>query len=201
MKKQLALASLLIVACAAVCAAQKSAGKESKQDSYTSDIEEEQRNREYLERFKATGANASLPAELKDAYKPAELPEGRDSWVVQVVTRGGLTGRGRGDVTLKSDGLVSCSPTVFDPCADTLAPASLESLSKLVHAANPKEWRDRPGAVCRDCYVVLFALQRRDAKGRAKSYTVYFDDTTLAQMPEEVRRLYAHALEFASPTK
>lgn len=198
MKKRLAVACLLVVACASSCAAQKSNEKESKYDESLRQTNEEQRNREYLELFRARPGEESLPAQLKDAYTPAELPGGKDSWVVQVITRGGFTGRGRGDVTLKSDGVVSCSPTVFDACADTLPPASLESLSKLVSAANPKEWRDRPGSLCNDCYVVLFALQRRDAKGRAKSYTVYFDDTTLAQMPEAVRQLYAQAFEFAS---
>jgi hypothetical protein len=182
-----------------LCAAQKSNEKESKYDESLRQMNEEQRNREYLELFRARPGEESLPAQLKDTYEPAELPEGKDSWVVQVVTRGGFTGRGRGDVTLKSDGVVSCSPTVFDPCAGALTPASLETLSKLISAANPKQWKDKPGGLCRDCYVILFALQRRDAKGRAKSYLVYFDDTTLAQMPEEVRQMYKHAFELASP--
>lgn len=199
MKKRLAVASLFIVACATICAAQKSGEKDSKYDESIKQTNEEQRNREQLELYRARPGEESLPAQLKDAYEPAKLPKGKDSWVVQVVTRGGFAGRGRGDVTLKSDGVVSCSPTVSDPCASTLAPASLEALSKLIASAEPKSWKDKPGGACRDCYVSLLALQRRDAKGRAKSYVVYFDDLTLAQMPEEVRRIYAHAFEFASP--
>jgi hypothetical protein len=203
MKRRLAAACLLTLACAAVCAAQKSGEKRSDDhDAVTlKALDEEQRNREYLEHFRARPGEELLPAQLKDAYEPAKLPEGKDAWVVQVVTRGGFTGRGRGDITLKSDGAVSCGPTVFDPCAATLSPASLESLSKLVSAANPLQWKERPGGLCSDCYVSLVALQRRDAKGRGKSYLVYFDDTTLARMPEEVRRMYARAFELASPPK
>lgn len=199
MKKRLAIASLFIVACVLPCAAQKSGGKDSKHDESVRQMNEEQRNREQLELYRARPGEESLPAQLKDAYEPAELPKGKDSWVVQVVTRGGFAGRGRGDLTLKSDGVVSCSPTVSDPCAAALAPASLEALSKLIASAEPKDWKDKSGGACRDCYVSLLALQRRDAKGHAKSYIVYFDDLTLAQMPEEVRRIYAHAFEFASP--
>src|ERR1044072_6992738 len=120
MKKRLAFACLLVVACALPCAAQKSSEKGSKYDESRRQMNEEQRNREYLELFRARPGEESLPAQLKDSYRPAGLPEGKDSWVVQVVTRGGFAGRGRGDVTLKSDGVMSCSPTVFDPCAGAL---------------------------------------------------------------------------------
>ena len=199
MKKRLAVASLLIVACAPLCAAQKSGERKSKYGEYFRQSDEERRSREYVEYFKSLGGDWSLPAELNGAFEPAKLPKGKDAWVVQIVTRGGFTGRGRGDVILTSDGDLRCSLSVFNSCANTLSPAALESLSKLVASANPKEWKGKPVGLCRDCYVSLLALQRRDAKGRGESYKVHFDDTTLAQMPEEVRRLYARAFELATP--
>lgn len=198
MMKHLTVACLLTLAFANLCAAQK-----SKNDEYvtTRQMDEETRNREALERLGVREGNGSLPAELKGAYKPAELPKGKDAWVVQVFTRGGFTGRGRGDVTITSAGDLRCSASVFDACASRLSPAALESLSKLVANANPKKWKDTPGGACRDCYVALIVLQRRDAKGRGKSYNVYFDDSMLPKMPEEVGRIYTQAFALAAPPK
>jgi hypothetical protein len=191
MKWRMALACLFLLASASVCLGQK--GK----DKPPPTVDEE--NEKLRQSYEWTVPVGELV--LLRALARVELPEGKDSWVVQVVTSGGFTGRGRGDVTLTSAGVVTCSPAVVVPCADKLSPASLESLSKLIASANPKRWQDRPGGACSDCYGTLLALQRRDAKGRAESYKVYFDDTTLALMHEEVKQIYAQVFILAAPPK
>jgi hypothetical protein len=196
MKRRTALACLVLLASVSLCLGQK-----SKDKSPPTVDEENERLRQSYEWTVPGPFGESVPPALLRALTRVELPEGKDAWVVQVVTSGGFTGRGRGDVTLTSAGVVTCSPAVVVPCADKLSPASLESLSKLIASANPKKWQDRPGGACSDCYGTLLVLQRRDAKGRCESYKVYFDDTTLALMPEEVRQIYARAFDLAAPPK
>lgn len=170
MKWQLAVACLLILACAAPLAARQSNDGDKPAPLTQSGGE-------------------SLPPELRDAFKPVELPEGRDSWALQIITRGGIAGGGRGDLTVTSDGRVTCSPAAR-PCglkgAATSAPASL---SRLVAAAKPSKWRGSVAASCNDCYVTLFALQRRKGGGQAQTHTLYWDDTTAEAVPADVRAI------------
>src|SRR5688572_1878222 len=98
MKRSLALACLLLAACAPLCAAQE---KEEREESLTiRQMDEDERNRETLRRLKVEPGGEALSPALMGAFKPAELPEGDGAWVVQVVTRGGFAGGGRGDVTV-----------------------------------------------------------------------------------------------------
>jgi hypothetical protein len=174
MKKQVAVACLLTLACLAC--AQPSAAQKS-----------DDRNKP--ESF-APGGAESLPPELKDAFKPVELPEGKDAWALQLITRGGLTGRGRGDVTVTSDNRVRCSPDGADCLVKQRGtdPASLfASLSQRVAAARPSKWKASAGAACNDCYLTLFVLQTRAGNGQSKTYTFYWDDSTAAAVPADVR--------------
>jgi hypothetical protein len=169
MKKLLAVACLLILACAPPSAAQNTDDK-SKSAALTQALGE------------------SLPPELRDAFKPVELPEGRDAWALQIVTRGGIAGRGRGDVTVTSDGRVTCAPATA-PCALKQAGDPFPSLSRLVAAAKPSKWKNPATGACNDCYLTLFVLQRRAGNGRERTHTLYWDDTTAGAVPADVKQI------------
>jgi len=171
MKRQLAVACLLILACAPPSAARKPSGKS---EPLTPEQE-------------APRGADSLPPEFGD-FKPAALPEGKDAWAVQIVTRGGISGRGRGEVTVTSDGRVSCGAQAT-PCAFNQSAAALASLSQLVAAAKPSKWKSPSGGNCADCFVTLFVLQRRSGNGGAKTYTLHWDDATAAAVPAEVKQI------------
>lgn len=55
----------------------------------------------------STGAQqpkwSGLPPVLLGAVREIQPPEGRGSWVVQVISRGGLDGRGEGDLARRDD--------------------------------------------------------------------------------------------------
>lgn len=171
MKRQLAVACLLILASAPPPAAGRS--------------NDGSKSGPPAPKQKAAPGSESLPPELKDAFQPVQLPEGKDAWALQIVTRGGLTGKGRGDVTVTSDGRVTCSPQ-NTPCALKQPDATL---SQRVAAARPSKWRSAAGGSCRDCYLTLFVLQRRKGNGAEKTYTLYWDDTTAASVPADVKAI------------
>lgn len=190
MKRQLALALLFAVALAPPCLGQK---EKEKQEPLTPSHEEGGRLRSHLHVRPGHGAE-SLPPELLGALKPVELPEGEDSWAVQLITRGGFAGTGRGDVTITSDGGVRCSPPAMR-CPDLRPGAALTSLSKLVAAARPSNWKRTAAVPCRDCYVTMLVLQRREGGGAVKTYTAYWDDTNAASIPVEVSNIYMAVAE------
>lgn len=203
MKGRRVFAFLLLLACAQVCLAQKGKEKKFEPPPPSSDEEMENLRRSYPVLF-PNGRDpgyGSLPPELFSAVGSVRAPKGKDAWVVQVVSRGGLTGLGRGDVTVNSLGEVRCNPFVGPPCGYSLTPGALESLSKLVASARPSKWGAGAMGPCRDCYVTLLELRRRDAKGREKTYTVYWDDSTLAQINEEARRIFSEALAASAPSQ
>ena len=195
MKVGRVFAFLLLLACAPVCLAQKEKGKEKPYVGVDEEQERERRQYEWLVPKREPGSE-SLPAALAGALSPVELPKGADAWVVQVVTRGGFAGAGRGDVTVTSARAVACKPD--GACAGGLPTSAFESLAALVAAAKPSRWVAPSVGPCRDCYVTALVLRRRDAKGREKTYTTYWDDATYAGAPEEARRIYESAFAHVS---
>ena len=169
MKRQLAVACLLILACAPPLAARRAEG-----GGWPSPPTQ--------------ARGESLPPELRDAFKPVGLPEGKGSWALQLITRGGIAGGGRGDVTVTSDGRVTCGPSAA-PCGLRRQAAAPDLLSRLVAAAKPSKWKAPAAGTCADCYLTLFVLQRREGSGREKTYTFYWDDTTAAAVPADVKAI------------
>lgn len=52
----------------------------------------------------AAGQSSDLPPVFMGSVHAIPLPEGDGAWVLQIVSRGGITGRGAGDVVVISDG-------------------------------------------------------------------------------------------------
>ena len=185
MKKQIVVAALTLLASAPLCFGQTA---QDKSPPPPPTQEEEERFRQQLI-LPPESVGTSLPPILRGALQPVDLPPGKDSWAVQLVTRGGFLGGGKGDVTITSGGSLSCSATT-NPCADKPPPAALQSLAKRIMAAKPTAWEGSAISTCRDCFVMMLTLHRRERDGRAKTYTAYWDDATRERMPVEVLRIY-----------
>jgi hypothetical protein len=84
-----------------------------------------------------------------------------------------------------------------DPPPST-RPEALRSLAGVVAAARTTNWEGFPAGMCRDCYVTIMMLQRRDAGGAEQTYLFYWDDMTAGKVPENVKRVYDTALALAS---
>src|SRR5262245_39164225 len=65
----------------------------------------------------------------------AALPPGEDAWSVQIVSRGGFTGAGRGNLTAISDGSLAWV-NAEDSCTGKLERDSIADLTKVVAAAS-----------------------------------------------------------------
>ena len=186
MKKQIVVAALALLASAPLCLGQTT---QARPQPTPSAQEEEERFRQLLI-LPAESLGTSLPPILRGTLQFFELPDGKDSWAVQLVTRGGFLGGGKGDLNINSAGALSCSAKIT-PFPKKPTPAALEALAKRVLAAKPAAWEGSAVSTCADCFVTLLALQRRERDGSVKTYIAYWDDATQSRMPAEVRRLYA----------
>src|SRR6478609_9604929 len=97
------------------------------------------------------------------------LPDGNSTWLVQVVTSGGLMGKGGGDFAISSEGKIVCSLQLR--CASDFKPSNLQPLVEVIHGV------DLPAAVvpivslCRDCITRTITVTSRDFAGALRVYT------------------------------
>jgi len=197
MKRRIAVSLFILLASASLCFAQK---------SKTSSEEQEGQLRLYDGLLSKTAQNpASSRPSQTNASTRIGAPKGKNTWAVRIETGGGITGRHRDDIIINSLGEVTCGPSADAQCAYKLSPATLESLSKLIADATPSKWKAGETSFCNDCYGTFMKLHRRDAKGCEKVYTIYWDDSTFANVPEEARRIFteasAHTQAQATPQK
>jgi hypothetical protein len=117
--------------------------------------------------------------------------------VVEVTTSGGFAGRGKGNVTVYSNGALACEPPMA-ACGPALAPQSAASLRALVLGLEPGAWTSPKAAPCSDCYVTTLTVRRRvgNAQDIARSYT--WNDAQAADVPPSVKRLHAAVLAFSA---
>jgi len=123
------------------------------------------------------------------------LPDGNSAWLVQVVTSGGLMGKGGGDFAISSEGRIVCSLQL--KCAQDFKPLNLQPLVEVIHAVDLPTPAVPIVSLCRDCITRTITVSSRDSTGVLRVYTASWDDTTKSKMPREIIRIYDAARELA----
>lgn len=101
-----------------------------------------------------------LPAPL------AAVPDGRDAWVLQVTTTGGVMGTGSraGNFAVTSEGRITCD---VSDCAPSVPRAELSRLRDRLARVDASHWPGVPPVAeqlsfCRDCLRTTLTLRRRE---------------------------------------
>jgi hypothetical protein len=124
-----------------------------------------------------SAAAQDFPQRFAAAVPEVPVPPGAGAWVLQVITVGGITGRGTEPITLTSEG------------------ANLAPLRDAVRQAPGWNWSGSAfGSTCSDCYSTLLVLTFRDDTGLARRYVAYWDPTTRARLAKDVARLHDMAV-------
>ena len=138
----------------------------------------------------AQGQNPSvvLPAGM-GAFQIVGLSPEANSWAVQIITRGGFAGKGKGDLTITSQGHLVWNE-IKNQCNVKLRDDVLQMLTQTAFSADASKWVGRPSRVCSDCYVTAIVLQRREGDGTGRMYIAYWDTGTERKISEELKKVY-----------
>jgi hypothetical protein len=124
-------------------------------------------------------AAQALPVRFSGAVPAAAIPAGERAWVLQVITVGGIMGRGTPPFTITSEDV------------------DLAWLHDAVRQAPAWDWSGSAlGSTCSDCYSTLLILTTRDDTGMPRRYVAYWDPTTRAKLAKDVARLHDMAVAF-----
>jgi hypothetical protein len=137
-----------------------------------------------------------VPAMFAEAINSVKVPEQEKAWVVQVITRGGFDGAGKGEIAITSRGSVSCNPP-HAQCSHELTPEALRGLMQMVTLAKPSAWSKPAISGCMDCYMTLLALRRREPDGKEHAYFALWDDATEKNAPFEAQGIYKRVVALA----
>jgi hypothetical protein len=132
------------------------------------------------------------PVALPPTFGPirkVELSPEANSWAVQIISRGGFAGTGRGDLTITSQGRLDWNG-VENQCNVKLREDLLQTLSQTALSANASGWSKSTASLCADCYVTAIVLQRREGAGMARTYIAYWDDATAGNISENLKKVY-----------
>jgi hypothetical protein len=129
-----------------------------------------------------------LPAGM-GAFPIVGLSPEANSWAVQIITRGGIAGKGKGDLTITSQGRLVWND-VRNQCNVKLRDDVLQMLTQVAFSVDASGWVGRPSRVCSDCYVTAIVLQRREGDGIGRTYVAYWDDATAGKISEGLRQVY-----------
>jgi hypothetical protein len=111
-----------------------------------------------------------------------------------VACAGGLDGRGRGDLTIDSNGDANfVHPT--DRSAMRAQHLGVKQLDQSVRGILPSQWTTSvPSSICSDCIVTLMHFALRGTHGSVQTSTVYWDPTSQAQVSPGLVRVHDLAL-------
>jgi hypothetical protein len=153
----------------------------------TQQVQQENRN--------ATQPEVLLNGPRTIAVSPQALPPGDNVWLVQILSRGGFTGSGRGDLTLTSEGILTWSDA-NGSCGKKLTDEAMQALAKIVLAANAPVTGSGSSlsGMCFDCYVTTMILLRRGTEGVVTAATMSWDDASQAQVAADLVRIYKAAI-------
>jgi hypothetical protein len=138
----------------------------------------------------AQSALGELPPVFMGTVKPVVPPDVAGAWTLQVITRGGFTGRGADDVVVVSDGSLRRTSGITPMRPEVLMP-----LAQRIRVTSPSLWTvgSRLGT-CNDCFATLVVLTLRDRDGALQTYTAFWDATTRARIPTDVLQIHDLAL-------
>jgi hypothetical protein len=135
-------------------------------------------------------SNAELPPVFMGSVRTIPLPDGDGAWVLQIVSRGGFTGRGTGDMVVMSDGRL----TRASGGTESLRPDAFASLTNRIREVTPSHWTAGSRlSRCSDCIATLVVLTVREGDGIVRTYTSFWDSASLARVPTDVRRIHEFA--------
>ena len=123
------------------------------------------------------------------------VPDGDGAWTIRISTSGGFTGRGRGSVTMTSQGNLSCLKT-SRPCTEKLVDDKLRPVARLVSSFDPSKWASptpQENMVCNDCITTTVTFARREG-GKLKIKSLSWNDATQIKAPSDVVRIVEMAL-------
>lgn len=125
----------------------------------------------------------------------SQLPLGPHAFVIDLDTTGGFTGRGRGGVTVDSDGRVRAARVGgakrdASQCPSQLPAEDLESLRRAVSAAARAKWPDSFAPAgddgCCDRMHWTLRLEHRTADDRVRTAVTTWYDANEERLPTEV---------------
>jgi len=144
----------------------------------------------------AAGQSSDLPPVFMGSVHGIPLPEGDGAWVLQIVSRGGLTGRGTGDILVISDGRVR-GPSASG--MESIGRDAISSLARRIRRTTPAQWTVGSRlSRCNDCVATLVMLTVRERDGIVRTYTSFWDAATMAGIPEDVRSIHQVALTLST---
>ena len=123
------------------------------------------------------------------AFQKVELSPEANSWVVQIITRGGLDGKGKGDLTITSQGHLAWNERK-NQCNIKLRDDVLQMLTQTAFSADASKWVGLPSMICADCFKTAVVLQRREGAGIGRTYIAYWDSGTEENISDELRKVY-----------
>jgi hypothetical protein len=173
---------VLILSC--LCFAQESASKTKPSASAQKPETELQRSNS----AQVVNPSVALPV-IFGPIEKIELSPEANSWAVQILSRGGITGSGRGDLTITSQGDLLWN-AVGNQCNAKLVDDVLRTLTQTVFSANAPGWGRTTSGFCADCYLYAISLQRRESDGVESTYIASWDDTSAASIPADLREVY-----------
>jgi hypothetical protein len=130
----------------------------------------------------------AIPAVFGPIQKIELLPK-ENSWAVQIMSRGGIIGTGRGDLTITSQGNLVWNG-VENRCNAKLGADVLQVLTQTVFSTSASGWGRTTSGFCADCYMSAIVLQRRESDGIERAYVAYWDDAATTRIPEDLRKIY-----------
>ena len=128
----------------------------------------------------------NLPSTV--SINPVALPPGDNAWAVQIVSRGGYTGSGRGDLTLTSDGML-----IWDgedgACSRKVPLETISAITKVVLSVGDSASFNElaPTGMCAHCYVTAMIVQRRGVEDIVRAS---WDNVTQAKVPAALFAVY-----------
>src|SRR5579864_8799955 len=103
------------------------------------------------------------------------LPDGNNSWVVEVFTSGGFSGSGTGNIAVSSAGQILCSSPEMH-CKKTFTASTLLPLIETIPRGTVTISGRPTTSICNDCASRTMVITRRDNVGSVQTYTASWDD-------------------------